>query len=336
MSATRRMSVDRSDPGRLPAQVSAWADTLAAQNYNSEVICRRERDALRFATWCGEGGIFRGENLTATLVQTYTKTLETLAAHAIHSRLVALRSFCHWLTKCSILSADPSVLVRTPKRQGKERMVLSRTQVEALMGVPNTGTAEGVRDRALLEVLYSTGLRRQEVCRLRLCDLPPGSGVVRVVRGKGGRDRMVPIGTRAGTWVSAYLRKGRPVLVSRCGTVSEGLFLGNHGKSLSVVQTYEIVRVALDAIGVGNVGACHLLRHAFATHLLQAGAAVEAIGSMLGHSGLRTTPTYTRVDADTLAAAVGRMRAGGPARHPVPSGRGYDANLSGFDPHLSG
>jgi integrase/recombinase XerD len=166
-----------------------------------------------------------------------------------------------------------------------------------------------LRNRAILECLYSTGLRRSELCQLRLCDLDQGQGYVTVIAGKGGKSRSVPIGERALGWVGRYLEESRPKLLARAARPSDALFLGNRGKPMPPAGLYVIVRAALDRIGLSTgLGGCHLLRHAFSTHLLQHGAGVDAIGAMLGHSDLRATPTYTHVSLASLTAHIDHCR----------------------------
>lgn len=163
---------------------------------------------------------------------------------------------------------------------------------------PDVMTPRGLRDRAILETFYSTGLRRMELVRLTLGDLDTERAVLVVRQGKGKKDRTVPIGQRALLWVSKYLEEVRPELVKRAGCYQ--LFVTIHGDEFCATQMSKLVKGYIDRAGINKVGSCHLFRHSMATEMLEGGADVRFIQEMLGHENLETTQIYTRVSIRKL------------------------------------
>jgi integrase/recombinase XerD len=191
---------------------------------------------------------------------------------------------------------------RLPRRLPR---VLSKEQVRALLASPRAGTLEGVRDRALLELLYGCGLRASELCGLRESDVDAGNGFVRCT-GKGNKTRVVPIGETACAALENYLSFARPKLLEQRSTrrgarrTPAELFLGDKGQLLSRVTLYQIVRLHAERSALPNWVTPHTLRHSFATHLLQGGADLRAIQEMLGHADIATTQIYTHVETGHL------------------------------------
>jgi len=183
--------------------------------------------------------------------------------------------------------------------------------MERVLRQPRTGTVLGLRDRALLELLYSTGLRRAEAARLRLGEVDAARRVVVVRAGKGQRDRVVPIGQRALRWVARYLRRSRPGLVQ--GADPGWLFLSRRGTPLRLNRLSERVSGHVRRVGLGKGGSCHLFRHTMATVLLEGGADVREVQVMLGHTNLATTARYTHV-------AIGRLQVVHARAHPAERG----------------
>jgi integrase/recombinase XerD len=182
--------------------------------------------------------------------------------------------------------------------------VLNANEAERVLRMPNRRSALGLRDRAVLEVLYSSGLRRAELTQLRIGDVDAERRVVFVHLGKGQRDRVVPIGRRALRWVQRYLRRARPLLLrgSDCGA----LFVTSRGGRLPLNRLSERVHRYIEAAGIGKAGSCHLFRHTMATLLLEGGADVRGVQEMLGHANLSTTARYTHVSIARLQAVHAR------------------------------
>jgi len=222
-------------------------------------------------------------------------SVKTLAAEAS-----VLRSFGRWLAGRRVVLFDPAEhLALRDRTQPLPKAVLTEAEVRALLSSPGRDVL-GLRDRAILETLYSTGLRRAELGALDLYDLDPAGGVVRVRRGKGGRDRVVPIGGHALEAIRRYLQEARPELVRR--PKEPALFLAaiTHQR-LSVKTLNLLVRKHAETAGIEKRVTPHVLRHTCATHLLRGGADLRHVQAILGHASVATTQIYTRVEVSDLA-----------------------------------
>ncbi|MEK7863341.1 MAG: tyrosine-type recombinase/integrase, partial [Chloroflexota bacterium] len=218
----------------------------------------------------------------------------------------ALRGLFRWRARSGRMLVD--IAAALPRRRAAQRLpraVPTQADVRALLDRPNAKeTHKGLRDRAMLELLYSTGLRRAEVARLALYDVDLVAGVVRVRQGKNRKDRLVPLGRVAARWVAVYVERARPELV-RDGNEA-ALFIGGRGRALSPAALSTLVWRYVRGARLGKRVSCHLLRHAFATHLLQEGASIRPIQAMLGHATLTSTQIYTRLVPQDLARAIAR------------------------------
>lgn len=222
-----------------------------------------------------------------------------LAAASIKLEAVALRVFFRFLSIRKILIKDPSIFLGTPKIERYLPDTLRVDQMERfLTGIPNS-TPAGLRDRAIFELLYSSGLRVSEVCNLRIEEFYLEEQVVRVT-GKGAKTRMVPVGGKALEAITAYLRGGRPKLVSKRS--GSHVFLSIRGKALTIQRIWQLAKEYASIAGLEENVYPHLFRHSFATHLLANGADLRIIQEMLGHADIATTQIYTHVDKDHLRA----------------------------------
>lgn len=244
-------------------------------------------------------------------------------------RLLVVRDFFRWLMKTGLLLFDPTAaLPLVMKRRQLPRHVLSETQVEKLLSSPNLSTPVGLRDRAILALLYSTGLRRSELSALDLTDVDLTDGSVFVRRGKGGKSRLVPLGESAAKDVALYVQKGRPELAEgHCMPRTPALFVSvggpgrkNQGGRLQPDGVSLLVRRVSQRAKLEKPVMAHAPRHALATHLLRAGADIRHVQRILGHSAVSTTEIYTHVAVRDLAEVHARShpRGGGPKpRRPV-------------------
>jgi integrase/recombinase XerD len=214
--------------------------------------------------------------------------------------LAVVKAFFGFLERERVLLFDPAAEVPLPVRRALPR-ALSQAQARRLVSVPG-GTAKAQRDRALLELLYGTGLRMSECVRLDLADVDLAGGRLLVRDGKGRKDRMVPFAGRASQALAVYLARSRPALGRR--NTNPALFLARTGKRLSAASLRLVVRTWGQRVRVRS--SCHVLRHSYATHLLQGGASIREIQKLLGHRRLTTTALYTRVDVQGLAAMLRR------------------------------
>jgi integrase/recombinase XerD len=219
----------------------------------------------------------------------------------IARRLAALRGLYAHLIRESLVARDPTEHVEQPRRVRPLPRTLSREAVTALVEAPDVTTPRGLRDRALLELLYASGLRASEALGLRLGDVNRSAGYVQCT-GKGRKERLVPVGAEALAWLDRYLDGARPRLAGARGP-SPHLFLGPRGRPLTRQSLWEIVLRAARRAGLRQRVSPHTLRHCFASHLLEGGADLRAVQTMLGHADISTTQIYTHLPS----AAIRRM-----------------------------
>src|SRR5437667_1992688 len=225
---------------------------------------------------------------------------DKLESRTVARQLVTLRNFFRWAQTQEIITEDPSIKLESPKIRKSLPGYLRLDEVEKLLNQPDEKTPLGMRDRAMLEVLYSTGLRVSELVGLRASDLDSKVGWVRCI-GKGDKDRIVPIGRKALAMVDKYMREARPELVRQSKAAnSPTLFVNRRGVSLSRVGVWKILSAYGRKAGLRLALTPHMLRHSFATHLLERGADLRSVQLMLGHADISTTQIYTHVVEERL------------------------------------
>jgi integrase/recombinase XerD len=223
-----------------------------------------------------------------------------LGASTIARKVAAVRSFYRHLRREAVIAHDPTAELRGPRRTQRLPRALSRDQVVKLLSAPRGGDPLALRDRALLELMYACGLRASEAIGLELADVDFEEGLLRA-RGKGSKERIVPVGRQALSALAAYCRGGRPELL---GTRSQPrLFLNRRGGPLSRQGLYKIVQIHARRAGLEQHMSPHTLRHTFATHLLSGGCDLRALQEMLGHADVATTQLYTHLSADRVKDA---------------------------------
>lgn len=220
-----------------------------------------------------------------------------LSPSSMARTISAVRGFHRFLLSEGLTQGDPSEDIEAPKLRRKLPEVLDVAEVEALLNQPDTSKPLGLRDRALLEVLYACGLRVSELISLRPSDLFFDQGFVRCL-GKGSKERLVPVGRSARIWTERYIEGGRPALAK--GRPSDRLFLNARGKPLSRMGFWKLLRNYAAKAGIRKRVHPHILRHSFATHLLEGGADLRSVQEMLGHADISTTQIYTHVDREYL------------------------------------
>ena len=235
----------------------------------------------------------------------WTATQRGDARSTLARRAAAARSFFSWAHENELIEHDPSLRLIAPKRGRSLPTVASRDAMAGLLDAHRDAAASGdpiaLRDHAMLELLYGSGIRVSELCGLDVDDVDLDRGTARVL-GKGAKERVVPFGAPARDAVSAYLTRGRSVLIARAVSATPGLFLGSRGARIGPRAVYELVaRVLSPLVGEDTVGP-HALRHTAATHLLDGGADLRAVQEILGHASLGTTQIYTHVSAERLTA----------------------------------
>lgn len=267
----------------------------------SNTVSAYKRDLAKFELFARKRKVqlvdVTREDLVDFLAGLYREKLEsrTVARH-----LVTLRNFFRFAQVQELVPSDPAANLESPKIRRSLPGYLRLEEVERLLEQPDEKTALGVRDRAMLEVLYSTGLRVSELIGLRVPDLDPKAGCVRCI-GKGDKERIVPVGRKALAMVEKYLRHGRPNLLGRNkAPASTALFVNRRGGRLSRVGVWKILSAYGRRAGLRTALTPHMLRHSFATHLLERGADLRSVQLMLGHADISTTQIYTHVVEERL------------------------------------
>lgn len=261
------------------------------------------RDVNRYLTWLERAGITDLKQVTARDVEAYVADLRrgvdgarALSTSSAARALVVARGLHKFGVAEGLLDADVAAEVTRPKQGERLPDTLSVQEVEALLDSCPTETPVGVRDRALLELLYATGARVSELLGLNVDDVQDSEGVI-TVTGKGNKQRLVPVGKHAQAAVSAYLVRVRPAFATG---KSHALFLNTRGGALSRQSAWTVLKQAAQRAGIEKEISPHTLRHSFATHLLEGGADVRTVQELLGHASVTTTQIYTHVTADNL------------------------------------
>jgi len=255
---------------------------------------------FRFLAGCGIGDV---REMTREVVGRYHQWLleRGWKTRTLHSWLMALRRFCEHLERTDAILINPCLGLALPRLENRlPRRVLSRQEARRILDQPDTQTGRGIRDKAILELFYSTGLRRQEMARLTVHDVDWLNGFLRVNRGKGGRDRIAPMGRKACDYTREYLQKVRSQW-SKANRDERALWLGSKSphKPLGVGMIEQLVQV-YGRQGIGRAVSPHVWRHTCATHLVAGGAPIAHVQRLLGHRSLRTTQIYTRVSVPDL------------------------------------
>ena len=297
------------DPESLYNHMRRFSQWQHEKNYSDKTIASREVYLRMFIQWCDERGIGRPQDVTKPIIERYQRHLfvyrkkdgEPLSTRSQHVRVTPIRAWFKWLARQNFILYNPASDIELPRLEKRlPKHVLTVKEAESVLAIPDLGTATGLRDRAMLEVLYSTGMRRMELIGLRVHDIDAERGTVMIRQGKGRKDRMIPMGERAIVWVEKYRHEVRPELAS--GADEGVLFLTHLGEAFTPNRLTQLVRDHVDAAKLNKRGSCHLLRHTMATLMLENGADIRYIQAMLGHAELSTTQIYTQVSIRQLKA----------------------------------
>lgn len=303
-------------PSRLASELQEFIDHARVERgFSEHTAAAYQRDLMQYALWLGREGVLQAQDIETSHVQRYAHVLRSAqyseatqgklyAPTSVARKLASVRAWHRFLAREKEYS-DSAALLDAAKLPRRLPRVLSESQVRALLASPRADDVEGVRDRAILEFLYGSGLRASELCGLHESDVDVRGGLVRCT-GKGDKTRVVPIGEAARVAIESYLSFSRPKLMERTSPrrklrrVVAVLFLGDSGQPLSRVSLYQIVRLHAKRAALPEWVSPHTLRHSFATHLLQGGADLRAIQEMLGHVDIATTQIYTHVETGHL------------------------------------
>lgn len=295
------------DPASLYHQMLPFLDWMRVRNYSEQTVIHREHHLRDFVIWCDERGLNHPGEITRPIIERYQRHLflyrksngEALSGRSQHMRLVPLRLWFRWLVKSRRILSNPAADIDMPRIEKRlPKHILSADEADKILNGADVNTPLGCRDRAILETLYSTGIRRAELCHLHSHDIDYDRGTLMVRQGKGKKDRLIPIGDRALAWIAKYRDRIRPefALANDDGT----LFLTHQGEAIDPRWLSEVARRYINAAKINKVGSCHLFRHTMATLMLENGADLRFIQVMLGHAELSTTQIYTQVAINKL------------------------------------
>jgi integrase/recombinase XerD len=304
ITTDRKLRRSRAVP--LALLLERYLQYLAMKGFTESTLRVRRAHMMMFLSWCKKSAVGKPTQLTKTILEDYQRHLyhyrkrdgQPLAVASQYSRLAPLKVWCKWLAKRNHTSQDPAIELELPRIGYKLPKVLNKDEAELVLGQPDVSEELGVRDRAILEILYSTGMRRMELITLKIYDVDQKNGLVSVREGKGKRDRVVPIGERALFWLDKYLKEVRPSIVSQPDDFV--VFLTSAGKPFTPNHLSWLARRYGKTANIGKAGACHIFRHTMATLMLEGGADIRYIQAMLGHVRLDTTQIYTHVSIRML------------------------------------
>jgi integrase/recombinase XerD len=292
---------------RMHALVEHYIAWMGVQNFSPDTLHSNRVCIGYFLDWCRERSIEDVTEITRPVLERYQRALycyrkkdgAPLTFRTQATRLRFLKGWFRWLARQNYLLHNPASELLLPRLENRlPKYILSAEEAEQVLAQADIATPEGLRDRAILETFYATGMRRLEVVSLKLYDIDADRGTVMIRQGKGKKDRHIPIGERALAWLDKYIREARPELLvtSDDGTV----FLSSQGGQMDRVYLTGLVRSYVRKAKIGKKGGCHLFRHTVATLMLENGADIRVIQEMLGHAKITTTELYTRVSINLL------------------------------------
>lgn len=262
-------------------------------SYNTEISYRR--DLKKLEEYFEKKGICRWEDVGETDLQSYLCEMKhsNFATATISRNIAAIRAFFQYMTKTDIIAEDPSENLRPPKVEKKMPQILTVREVDRLLELPDQSTAKGLRDRAMMELLYATGMRVSELIHLKISDLNLAMGYV--ICHDSTKERIIPIGNISREILITYMEKGRGHFVKN--STEDVLFTNCHGRAMSRQGFWKILKGYASSAGIKCDITPHTLRHSFAAHMLQNGADVRSVQEMLGHSDISSTQMYLGVNA---------------------------------------
>lgn len=299
--------LDKSDPASMARSYEEYLTGLEVRNFSPLTVNNRRLSLIAFLRWCQERDLYRPQDVTRPILESYQRAMHRhrkangnpLGFTTQRGRLVAIKDYFRWLCRQNVILHNPASELEMPRSEKKlPKGTLSAVEIERIIAAPDVTQPLGIRDRAILETLYSSGIRRIEVVRLALGDLNIERRVLMIRQGKGKKDRVAPIGERALQWVTKYLADVRPEML--LDPREQALFLSGYGDSaMSADYLSRLVSQYVRAAGIAH-GGCHLFRHSCATLMLENGADIRFIQQMLGHANLSTTQIYTEVSIQQL------------------------------------
>jgi integrase/recombinase XerD len=298
---------DPGDPLALSPLVKAYLEALEVRGFSPYTLKNLEHNLYLFLVWCEERAVTRITDVTRPLILRYQRhnfhyrqhNGNPLGVRAQQHRLRSVIGLFRWLTRENYLTLNPATEIDLPKGEKRlPRHILTAYEADRVMNQPNLEEPLGVRDRAMLEILYSTGIRRMEIVNLGAYDVDLERGTVMVRQGKGRKDRLIPVGERAVAWVARYLADIRPQLVREPDHGK--LFVSHLGDPIGLNTVSSLVHGYVESSGISKSGSCHLFRHSVATLMLENGADIRWVQAMLGHENIQSTELYTHISIRKL------------------------------------
>jgi integrase/recombinase XerD len=287
------------------ASIDRFIDALWIEDgLASNTLAAYRRDLSLYADWLDQhAGRALDSTTEADLLAYATQRHARSRATTANRRLTVFKRYFRWALREQALAADPTLKLMSARQALRVPTTLSEAQVEALLGAPDTETALGLRDRAMLELMYASGLRVSELVTLKSVHVSLDEGALRIT-GKGSKERLVPFGEEAHAWLRRYLSQARASILK--GQSSDALFVTHLGGAMTRQMFWHIVKKHALRAGIDTPLSPHTLRHAFATHLLNHGADLRAVQMLLGHTDISTTQIYTHVARERLKALHAR------------------------------
>lgn len=299
--------IETGDPEGFMAMLNRYEQWLRTHHYARGTLKSARDQLLLFMEWCSDRGLSRPVEVDRAILERYQKSLfhhrmangKRLRVSTQRNRLTQVTLFFRWLTRCRFLLYNPASELQLPRpEQRLPGPVLTVAELEGIINQTDVYTPLGLRDRAIMEVFYSTGIRRLELVQLKLNEIDLEEATLFVRQGKGGQDRLLPIGERALAWLDRYLVEVRPTLVLQPDDGS--VFLSGEKKPFHPDSVGHLLKKYFKAAGIERRGVCHQFRHSMATLMLEGGADIRYVQQMLGHSSLEATKVYTRVSLTKL------------------------------------
>jgi integrase/recombinase XerD len=320
LSTTNSDSIQSDTLPSLFQLIDQHLQYLRVLNYSPHTIAGRDIYLNQFGSWAAAKGVTHSHELSRPVLEGFRSHLAAqlkkcgslLAPQTQRVRLVPVRTFCVWLVRQGHIAHNPAAELEMPRSAVHlPKFILTPQETELVLAGLDTSSPIGLRDRAILEVFYSTGIRRLELIGLKLEDLDRERGFLMVRQGKGKKDRLIPIGKRAIEWIARYLTSARPRWVHEEG--QHTLFVTQRGGPISSKHLTAHTARHVSRAALGKTGSCHLFRHTMATAMLDNDADIRCVQEMLGHASLQTTQIYTRVSLKRLKEVHTRT-------HPARSG----------------
>jgi integrase/recombinase XerD len=278
--------------------IDAFIDALwLEEGLSKNTLSAYRRDLSLYGQWLAAKGRAIDSSSETDINGYFAARHAESKSTTANRRLTVLRRYFRWALRERLITADPTLRLSAAKQPLRVPKTLTEAQVEALLAAPDEDTPLGLRDRAMLELIYASGLRVSELVGLKTFHLGMNEGVLRVM-GKGGKERLVPFGLVARDWLNRYLTESRPAILA--GQQTEDLFVTARGKGMTRVMFWMLVKKYARHADIHVPLSPHTLRHAFATHLLNHGADLRAVQMLLGHADISTTTIYTHVARERL------------------------------------